>query len=345
MEFVSEYWGYTISDIIQVRRDSSSDWLVCNPTLAQGEIGFELDSTTFKIGDGINAWVDLPYWITQGGTGIQGDTGIQGYTGVRGIQNFTEFDTTQYPSFLPAELGWSQRDEALFLGVTGMQWIQLGVGFKSMLGNTGIQGITGFQGITGIGIQGGTGVAGITGIQGGGTGIQGLQGNTGIRGVTGFQGVTGLALGATGIAGVTGVYGASGTTGLQGVTGLALGATGIAGNTGLGSAIKSFCWSVANPVSGGIPGPRLKQTLSATRISAYTTAATNAIYNIYDRTAVGQTGTKLMVTDMTAVTTATEVTSSFNSTALPADSWLWLSITSVSGTPGNLVVSLDSTVV
>ena len=190
-----------MSDIIQLRRSFSYDWVTCNPTLADGEFGFEIDTAKFKIGDGVNAWVDLPYWITQGGTGIQGDTGIQGYTGVRGIQNFTEFDTTQYPSFLPAELGWSQRDEALFLGVTGMQWIQLGVGFKSM------QGVTGFQGITGIlGIDGVTGISGVTGFQG----ITGFQGDTGI------QGYTGLALGSTGIAGVQGVTGIYGLTGIAG---------------------------------------------------------------------------------------------------------------------------------
>ena len=221
-----------MADIIQVRRDSSSDWVVCNPTLAQGEFGFELDSSTFKIGDGIHAWIDLPYWITQGGTGIAGMTGVQGYTGIRGLQNFTEFDTTQYPGFLPAELGWSQRDEALFLGVTGMNWIQLGVGFKSMAGVTGLAlGSTGLQGI-----QGPTGPG--AGSQGG-TGVQGIQGNTGL----GIQGVTGLALGSTGISGVTGILGVNGATGvigLQGVTGLrgvtglqgTQGGTGIAGVTG-----------------------------------------------------------------------------------------------------------------
>ena len=217
-----------MSDIIQLRRSFSYDWVTCNPTLADGEFGFEIDTAKFKIGDGVNAWVDLPYWVTQGGTGIQGDTGIQGYTGVRGIQNFTEFDTTQYPSFLPAELGWSQRDEALFLGVTGMQWIQLGVGFKSMAGETGIQGVTGLA-------LGTTGIAGVQGPTGPGAGQQGGTGVGGPTGVQGFQGVTGMALGSTGVAGPTGVLGVDGVTGpagLQGVTGFR-GVTGLQGVTGL----------------------------------------------------------------------------------------------------------------
>lgn len=47
---------------LQLRRDSAADWTSANPTLAQGEIGWEVDTTKFKIGDGSTAWVSLAYW-------------------------------------------------------------------------------------------------------------------------------------------------------------------------------------------------------------------------------------------------------------------------------------------
>lgn len=56
---------------IQVRRDAASNWTSTNPTLAQGEIGFETDTGKFKIGDGTTAWTSLTYAtdISRGGTG------------------------------------------------------------------------------------------------------------------------------------------------------------------------------------------------------------------------------------------------------------------------------------
>jgi hypothetical protein len=52
---------------IQVRRSVSGpntvngSWAKVNPTLAQGEIGFETDTGKFKIGDGSTAWNSLSY--------------------------------------------------------------------------------------------------------------------------------------------------------------------------------------------------------------------------------------------------------------------------------------------
>lgn len=46
---------------IQLRRDSSANWTSYNPTLAEGEIGLELDTNKFKIGTGTTAWNDLDY--------------------------------------------------------------------------------------------------------------------------------------------------------------------------------------------------------------------------------------------------------------------------------------------
>lgn len=47
--------------IIQLRRDTKTNWETYNPLLAQGEIGLEVDTGKYKIGDGINNWLNLAY--------------------------------------------------------------------------------------------------------------------------------------------------------------------------------------------------------------------------------------------------------------------------------------------
>jgi hypothetical protein len=49
---------------IQLRRGTSSQWDGANPTLAAGEIGIETDTNTFKFGDGVTAWNDLSYALS-----------------------------------------------------------------------------------------------------------------------------------------------------------------------------------------------------------------------------------------------------------------------------------------
>lgn len=46
---------------IQLRRGTAAQWLSADPILAEGEIGYELDTKKHKIGDGINIWSLLPY--------------------------------------------------------------------------------------------------------------------------------------------------------------------------------------------------------------------------------------------------------------------------------------------
>ena len=52
---------------MQQRRGTAAQWISLNngngPILASGEIGFESDTNKFKIGDGINHWIDLDYFI------------------------------------------------------------------------------------------------------------------------------------------------------------------------------------------------------------------------------------------------------------------------------------------
>lgn len=46
---------------IQMRRDSSANWTSNNPLLAEGEMGLELNTGRWKIGDGVNTWTALAY--------------------------------------------------------------------------------------------------------------------------------------------------------------------------------------------------------------------------------------------------------------------------------------------
>ena len=50
---------------IQVRRDTYANWYANNPTLANGEIGYDETTEKFKVGDNNTAWRDLPYELGQ----------------------------------------------------------------------------------------------------------------------------------------------------------------------------------------------------------------------------------------------------------------------------------------
>ena len=46
---------------LQIRNDSSENWLEVNPILDMAEIGYETTTNKIKVGDGMTAWKDLPY--------------------------------------------------------------------------------------------------------------------------------------------------------------------------------------------------------------------------------------------------------------------------------------------
>ena len=62
---------------IQNRRDTAANWASVNPVLAYGEMGIEGTPTAeidrMKVGDGVAAWVDLPYMAAT-------DLGVNGIT-------------------------------------------------------------------------------------------------------------------------------------------------------------------------------------------------------------------------------------------------------------------------
>ena len=48
---------------MQQRRGTEAQWTATNPVLLAGEIGVRLDPPLgFKIGDGVTAWNELPYF-------------------------------------------------------------------------------------------------------------------------------------------------------------------------------------------------------------------------------------------------------------------------------------------
>ena len=55
-----------MASIIQIRRDTASNWSSANPTLAQGELGIETDTLKVKAGTGSANWASLSYLIDTG---------------------------------------------------------------------------------------------------------------------------------------------------------------------------------------------------------------------------------------------------------------------------------------
>jgi hypothetical protein len=51
---------------MQQRRDAAANWTSANPILHGGEIGIETGTNRAKLGDGLTAWMSLPYWNPSG---------------------------------------------------------------------------------------------------------------------------------------------------------------------------------------------------------------------------------------------------------------------------------------
>jgi hypothetical protein len=63
-----------MASIIQIRRDTATNWTSANPILAQGELGLETDTLKVKAGDGSTAWNSASYLIDTGGYAAYSDT-------------------------------------------------------------------------------------------------------------------------------------------------------------------------------------------------------------------------------------------------------------------------------
>jgi hypothetical protein len=68
---------------IILRQDSSENWTANETVLLSGEPGLDINTARLKIGDGINNWSSLDYYIgTTGSTGPTGSIGNEGSTGI-----------------------------------------------------------------------------------------------------------------------------------------------------------------------------------------------------------------------------------------------------------------------
>lgn len=47
--------------LIELRRDTSTNWAINNPVLSNGELGISSDLKQFKIGNGSSTWSELEY--------------------------------------------------------------------------------------------------------------------------------------------------------------------------------------------------------------------------------------------------------------------------------------------
>ena len=51
----------TVTSLMQQRRDTAANWTANDPTLLNGELGYETDTGYWKVGDGSTAWTSLAY--------------------------------------------------------------------------------------------------------------------------------------------------------------------------------------------------------------------------------------------------------------------------------------------
>jgi len=76
-----------MASIVQFRRGSAAQWTSANPKLAEGELGLELDTGLFKVGNGNDFWATLSY--SSGPAGPTGSTGAAGSAGSNGAAGST----------------------------------------------------------------------------------------------------------------------------------------------------------------------------------------------------------------------------------------------------------------
>lgn len=150
---------------IQLRRDTTVNWVANNPTLALGEVGLDTTTMTFKIGTGAAAWTALAY-----ASGPAGPTGAPGSDGA--------------PSTVAGPTGPA--------GPAGSAGAAGATGPVGPAGSTGAQGSAGPIGSTGpTGPTGSAGATGATGAAGADSTVAGPDGAAGAAGPQGATGPTG----------------------------------------------------------------------------------------------------------------------------------------------------------
>ena len=92
------------------RRGTAAEWAAANPVLAEGEIGYEIDTRIMKIGDGVSEWVDLSLsTLTQSATIMQGPLTLLAPTEANHAARLT--DVTDATASLPLRVVRSNKDD------------------------------------------------------------------------------------------------------------------------------------------------------------------------------------------------------------------------------------------
>ena len=129
---------------IQLRRDTAAAWASVNPVLAQGEMGFETDTSKHKLGNGSGAWNSLPYVFN---TMLSGSSAPSNSLGSNG--DFY-FQTTGFVIYGPKASGvWPSGVAVTTPGATGATGAQGPTGATGATGTAGATGAAGAQGPVG----------------------------------------------------------------------------------------------------------------------------------------------------------------------------------------------------
>ena len=114
----------------------------------------------------------------------------------------------------------------------------------------------------------------------------------------------------------------------------------LVGFTGGAGGSRTYTWTVSAPAVGDILGPRLDSCLTVCRIDSFSMASCSATFNVLYGTP-GSFSTCVMGTDLIGACTGCCCTGL--SVGIAANCWMVLHVTGVSGTPGQLVVTVSGT--
>jgi hypothetical protein len=103
---------------MQQRRGSDTQWTTANTVLAAGEIGFDATENTFRIGDGVNHWLDLPFYIHHDAitSAISSAVSAEVTNRNTAIQDATDSLTSSFTTSIEAEQ--TAREDAISQEVT-----------------------------------------------------------------------------------------------------------------------------------------------------------------------------------------------------------------------------------
>ena len=102
---------------------------------------------------------------------------------------------------------------------------------------------------------------------------------------------------------------------------------------------KTFTWVVANPIVGGIPGPRIATDCTMLNFYSQPIGGTSVSYNIEVRNIPSVPGRNVVPADFISYSPYASGQVGFTSPIIYAGDWLWLDISDVQGSPTQFVLT------